>query len=253
VLKKLIVIAALSLPLTAEAGLPRPPCGVAPTPAYGAAASKPTVSVWKGEELRAAGWQPAACLNWTGNTRLVAALAGEIRSDQTLDQLLMRLGAVSTYPSIKYWSSGRKEWRPLALEAAVVDGPAGKVARADLTPADFVLGRDNYYVERGGESGRTVHRLRVVERSADRAVIAIENVTAMKVAGFTAFEPGALQSVIFLDRRGLGVWSFYEMTRASDASHAMAAGRTGSYVNRLAAFYRHMAGIPTDLEPPLAQ
>ena len=244
VLKKLLalVLLALPLPALAEANLPRPPCGGAPVPTYAASESKPATAVWQGADLRRAGWQPPACLAWSGDSRLVVALAGELRANLTLDQLLMRLGAISAYPSITYWSASSQQWRPLALEAAVTRGPDGREPRADLMPADFVPGRDHYYVERSKDSGRTVHRLRLRERSADRAVIAIENVTAMRVAGFTAFEPGALQSVIFLDRRGLGLWSFYEVTRAGEASHSLVASREGSYVNRLTAFYRYMAG-----------
>lgn len=252
VLKKLLLIALVVLPLPAAAGadMPRPPCGTTPVPMYGATDAKPSIAVWNGAQLRRVGWQPPACLAWVGDSRLVAALAGDLRSSLTLDQLLMRLGAISAYPSIKYWSAGRQQWRPLALEAAVTEGPAGRETRSDLMPADFVPGRAHFYFERGNDSGRTVHRLRLLERSSDRAVIGIENATSMRVAGVTTFEPGALQSVIFLDRRGLGLWSFYEMTRAGEGSHSLVASREGSYVNRLIAFYRYMAGRPTDLEPP---
>jgi hypothetical protein len=247
VLKRLLalVLLALPLPVMAEvnqpANLPRPPCGAAPLPMHAASETKPATAVWQGTDLRRAGWQSPACLAWSGDSRLVVALAGELRTNLTLDQLLMRLGAISAYPSIKYWSASSQQWRQLVQEAAVTRGPNGE-ARSDLMPADFVPGRDHYYFERGKDSGRTVHRLRMRERSADRAVIAIENASAMRVAGFTAFEPGALQSVIFLDRRGLGLWSFYEITRAGEASHSLVASRDGSYVNRLTAFYRYMAG-----------
>lgn len=237
-----LVVAVLPLAASAQVNLPRPPCGDVPVPMYAASDNKPSTAVWQGVELRRARWQPPSCLAWSGDSRLVAALAAELRTNLTLDQLLMRLGAISAYPSIKYWSVGSQQWRPLALEAAVTRGPDGRETRPDLMPADFVPGHDHYYVERGKESGRTVHRLRLRERSADRAVISIENATAMRVAGFTAFEPGALQSVIFLDRRGLGVWSFYEVTRAGEASHSLVASREGSYVNRLTAFYHYMAG-----------
>lgn len=245
-----LALAAVLLPAAAEAGPPRPPCGAAPVPAYHAAGANPSIAVANAADISRTGWQPPACLGWSGGSRLVVAVAGELSSDLTLDQLLMRLGAVSAYPSIKYWSAGRQQWKALAVEAAITNGPAGLIARHDLTPDDFVLGRDHFYFERGNDSGRTVHRLRLLERSADRAVIGIENTSPIKVKGFTAFEPGALQSVIFLERRGLGLWSFYEIARAGEGSSTLATSREGSIVNRLAAFYRYMAGVPTDLEPP---
>src|SRR5204863_482294 len=80
--------------------------------------------------------------------------------------------------------------------------------------------------------------------------LGVDNVTAVRAAGLTLFEPGSLQSVVFLERRGLGVWSFYDIIRAGDGSSALAASHEGSYVNRLVALYRYMAGVPTDLEPP---
>ncbi|HYC66390.1 MAG TPA: DUF6675 family protein [Reyranellaceae bacterium] len=233
--------------------MPRPPCGVAPLPAHGAAGGKPAIVVRAAADLRQAGWQPPACLAWSGDSRLIVALAGELRSGLSMDQLLMRLGAISAYPTIKYWSVGRQQWRPLALEAAVTDGPAGRETRPDLAPEEFIAGRDHYYFERGAETGRSVHRLRLRERSPDRAVVSIDNQSPIRVNGFTAFEPGALQSVIFLERRGLGLWSFYEITRAGEASSSLVARREGSFVSRLIAFYRYMAGMPTDLEPPSLQ
>ena len=59
-----------------------------------------------------------------------------------------------------------------------------------------------------------------------------------------------MQSVIFLDKRGAGVWGYYQTIRATEGASAIAMGSNASYVNRLAALYRYMAGIPTDQEPP---
>ena len=77
--------------------------------------------------------------------------------------------------------------------------------------------------------------------------------TAMRVAIVTAFEPGALQSAIFLERRGAGMWGYYQVMRATEGASTMAMGKDASYLNRLAALYRHTAGIPTDQEPPIAR
>src|SRR5206468_12441287 len=68
-----------------------------------------------------------------------------------------------------------------------------------------------------------------------RVVLASENVTPIRVALLTAFEPGALQSVTFLDKRGPGVWGYYQMIRAGEGSSVVALGSDASYVNRLAA------------------
>ena len=101
--------------------------------------------------------------------------------------------------------------------------------------------------------GRTVYRMIVRERTADRLVVSTENVTAIRVGILTAFDPGALQSVIFLDRRGPGLWGYYQTIRAAEGASTIALGSNASYVNRLAALYRYMAGIPTDQEPPASR
>lgn len=247
-LKNLVLVAVLLAPLSvvAQGALPQsppqpppqPPCGAAPYPVAGAIAGAPSVGTWTGAELRRMGWQPAACLGWTGGSRFVAALAGEFASRETSDQLLARLAAFSAYPAIKYWSVSHQAWQPLALEA-------GALSALDLTP-----GHDNVYFERNGNTGRTSYRLRVLERTENRLVIATENTTPIGVAILTAFEPGALQAVSFLDRRGPAAWSFYQIARAGENSSALVAGRESSLVNRLVAFYRYLAGIQTDLEPP---
>jgi hypothetical protein len=69
----------------------------------------------------------------------------------------------------------------------------------------------------------------------------------------TVFEPGDLQTAYFLERRAPGVWGFYSLTRTRMASSLMPVGDEGSYINRAVAFYRHIAAIPTDQEPPASR
>ena len=80
-----------------------------------------------------------------------------------------------------------------------------------------------------------------------------ENVTPIRIGILSAFDPGAMQSVIFLDKRGPGTWGYYQTIRAAEGASAIALGSNASYVNRLAALYRYTAGIPTDQEPPAAR
>jgi hypothetical protein len=69
-----------------------------------------------------------------------------------------------------------------------------------------------------------VWRLRVLERTADRVVLTTENVTPIRVAVVTIFEPGALQVASVLQRNGEGTWDLYEITRASAGSSSLVAG-----------------------------
>lgn len=253
-LRRLVLLAPALLPLRAHAAPSPlvPPCGRPPAPPYPAAGQAPNADVWTEPDLKRLSWRPPGCLRWDNvRTRLVAALAGQFRSPRSLAQHAARLGEVSALPAVRYWSVTKVKWMPLVSDAGMLDGPEGEPI-PDPAPDDLKPGSVFHYFE-AGRAGRTVHRLSVYERSADRIVVATENVSPIRLTILTAFEPGALESVTFIDRRGSDLWGYYQMIRATEGASALALGKDASYLNRLAALYRHIAGIPTDQEPPIAR
>jgi hypothetical protein len=134
----------LSLPLVpAQAAGPVPPCeSVAVVPAYGPIDGPPAAGAWGAADLRRERWLPPACLGWQGDSRLVVALAARFHSPLSLDALAGRLTAVSGHASIKYWTVTHQQWRPLAIESSIVDGPGGKVRLSDPPRGAVVAGRD---------------------------------------------------------------------------------------------------------------
>ncbi len=253
-LRRFLLLAPALIPVIAHAGpMPlAPPCGQAPMPPYPAAGQPPNAGVWSEADLKRLSWQPPGCLRWNNvRTRLVAALAGQFQSSRSLDQHAARLGQVSALPAVRYWSVTNAQWTPLVSTAGMLNGPEGQ-SIPDPAPADLKTGSAFHYFETG-RAGRTVYRLSIYERSADRIVVATENVSPIQLAILTAFEPGALQSVTFIERRGADLWGYCQMMRATEGASALALGKDASYLNRLAALYRHIAGIPTDQEPPFAR
>jgi hypothetical protein len=240
------------LPEAGNAAGPQPPCGSAVHPAYGSVDGPSTFGVWSQADLKRDEWQPPACLGWQGDSRLVAALAARFRSPLSLDALAERLAAVSRHPQIRFWAVTRREWRPLVVQSWALDRPDANARRLDPLGFELTAGRDFYYAEDAEVGGRAIWRLRVVERSADRLVVATENLTPIRVALVTIFEPGALQVATVLQRDGPDTWSFYEITRAGAGSSSFVAGYGSSYLNRLEAMRRHLAGVPTDRDPPVA-
>jgi hypothetical protein len=218
---------------------PVPPCDGVPSPAFGELDGAPQSGVWTADELRAAHWQPAACLGWAGETKLVAAVASRFHSN---DDVFQRLGAISAWPTVKYWSVSHQGWRPLVLSAAMTGGG----------PGTLTAGTDTTFVQRDENSGETTYRLRVLQRSADRIVISSENVTPIKIAFVTAFEPGALQTVSFVEKDANGDWRTYQIARVGAGGSSLALGHKGSFLNRLEAVRRYLAGQVTDQHPPLA-
>ncbi len=75
----------------------------------------------------------------------------------------------------------------------------------------------------------------------------------MKYMFVPIFRPGEMQVIYFLDRESPEVWRFYSMTRTGSKASGLAAGHDASSINRAVAMYRHLAGIPTDQEPPAAR
>lgn len=229
-----------------------PPCGIEPSPAYPPVGQRPAVSVWSEADLKRLDWRPPTCLHWAPErTRLAAALAGQFRHAGSSDELMARLSRISAWKAVRYWSVSKKRWEPLVSDAGAVAGPEDE-QQADPAPGALTPGASFRYFE-VNRAGRTIHRMTVHERSADRIVVATENVTPIRIIMLTAFEPGALQSVVFLERRGPGLWGYYQVIRATEGANAVALGKDASYLNRLAALYRHAAGIPTDQEPPIAR
>lgn len=75
----------------------------------------------------------------------------------------------------------------------------------------------------------------------------------MRYLFVTLFHPGEMQSIYFLDRESDYVWRYYSIARTGRKASRLAAGHEASSINRAVAFYRSLAGIPTDLEPPAAR
>ena len=103
-------------------------------------------------------------------------------------------------------------------------------------------------------SGEVVYRMRVLESGADRIVVATENVSTVRLMVVTLFQPGALQAVHILQRLSPTSWGYYGLSRTTqDGSSSLTEGHEASYVNRAAALYRFVAGVPTDRDPPMAR
>ena len=247
----LVVLLLLSTPGLTATGGPQPPCGVAAAPAYPTPAAPPVIKLWRGDDLKRSGWKPADCLGWASpsHTSLIFALAGSFRFAATADELVARIGAISTLRSVRYWSVTDNAWRPLVIDASALSRPDPRSRRPDFLTAEMTAGSELYYWENDSRTGKVVHRMAVRESSPKRVVIATQNITPIRLFLVTLFEAGALQGVEFLERVSPGVWGVYLLARADEGS-TLASGHDASFVNRAVAIYRHLARIPTDQEPP---
>jgi hypothetical protein len=260
----LLALISLSPHQLSAADWPQLPCsGAPPHPPYAEIDTRPNVRGWSGEDLgRNNSWRPPPCIGWSSRDfSTLVALAARFRYDGAVDGLLARFGAISDLTSVRYWSVNKGGWRDLVTQAYAVaefarDGDGGK-ARADFSAVELRAEREIYfYQDDAGLAGGVIYRMRLLEAQPRRLVLAVENVSAVKMLFMTLFAPRALQLVYFLDLLAPdeGIWGYYSLTRGtvSDVGRLLAERQTAAFLNRAAAVYRHIAGIPTDQEPPVA-
>jgi hypothetical protein len=249
-----IVCAALVLTShLATADEARPPCsGSAPFPEYGLVGEAPVVRTWP--QLTPATLAVlGGCVTWpTSASRLIVAVAGRFRSSDDVDGLLARFGAVSDLPSMRYWSVTDRSWRPLVTSSTALIAAVAGQPRGDFASPELRSGHEAYFAQRDSRgASEAVYWMRVQESTAGRIVIDTGNVTPIRWWGLTLFGPGDLRSVYILDQQEPNIWSYYSLTRIA-GNGWLTGGHDKSYVNRIVAMYRHLASIPSDLEPPPA-
>jgi hypothetical protein len=231
-----------------------PPCDeIPPQPAYGMVDEAPTVQVWTDGRLVIPPTE-IPCLGWSAPSfRTLVAVAGSFRSSDDSAGLLARFGTISGLLTIRYWSVTDHAWLPLVTAATALTAQVSGQSRGDFTSVEVGSGRDLFLSQRDNRASTdVVYRMRVRESAGDRFIVETENLTPVRWWGLTLFSPAEIQAVYFLQERTAGVWSYYSLTKIGGGSW-LTAGHEMSYVNRAVALYRHLAGIPTDLEPPAAR
>jgi len=232
---------------------PQPPCGTEPVPPYPGLDHSPTVTFWSEADFGHV-WRPPGCTSWeaVGFSTLTTTVARFSYPSGT-EGLLRRIGAISTLAGMRYWSTTHKKWQTLIVDAAALTGAPRNQRRYDFTLEEMKEGSILYFEQVDNLSGTAIYRMHIAETSADRIVFDVENVSVMRYFFVTLFHPGEMQSVYFLDRESDGVWRYYSITRTGRNASRLAAGHESSAINRAVAFYRSLAGVPTDQEPPAAR
>jgi hypothetical protein len=232
---------------------PIAPCGPNSAAPYPAFAEAPNVRNWRAGDIPA-GWAPAACIGWASQRfTVLTALAGRFRFRGGIDDLVARFGAQSAWRGIRYWSVLDKTWNTLITDASALTGGRDGQRRPDFSVAEMKSGAELYFLQQDNRSSNpVVYRMRVTEAEPTRMVVTMENVTAVSLLLFTLFGPGDLQSTYVFEQLAPDTWGYYSLSGARE-SYAVIGDQDASYVNRAAAIYRHLIGIPGDQGPPLAR
>jgi hypothetical protein len=222
-------------------------------PPYPSLADSPAVKFWNISEL-GEHWRPPACTGWTGEGfSTLVTTAARFYHASGMDDLLLHSGAISSLAGMRYWSTTHKSWQTLIPDAYAVTGAEGNRRRQDFTLEELKAGSVLYFHQEDNLSGKAIYRLHIAEATPDRLVFDVANVTLMKYLFVPLFHPGEMQSIYYLERESDAVWRYYSMARTGKNASSLTAGHEASWINRSVAFFRHVAGIPTDQEPPGAR
>lgn len=227
----------------------RPPCGGPPLPSYSAPGEPPRIL-----SAEVAGWMAPSCAGWTSaRSTLLVGVAGSFRQGGGTDALVAAFGRISALVGTRYWSVSDHGWRALVTDAAALEGQHPARRRPDFSIAELAEGSSHYFVQADSRSsGEIIYRMRVLEKRPDRLVVAVVNVSPVRLLLVTLFAPGDLQSTFFLERLpAAGTWGYYGLWGVR--TNALTSGHEASSINRAVAMYRYLAGIPTDQEPPAAR
>jgi hypothetical protein len=94
--------------------------------------------------------------------------------------------------------------------------------------------------------------MRAKVTNAKEVIVLTENESAVRSFFVTLFAPSSLQSLVVLNEQSPGIWSVYAVSRTGGGIGGLSIVSDRSFINRAVALYRHLSGIPTDLEPPAA-
>ena len=232
---------------------PQPPCGKEPVPPYPGLDGSPSVKFWSESDF-GRDWKPPACTGWArGGLFHIGNHGRAISYTSGAEGLLRHIGAISELAGMRYWSTTHKQWQTLIVDAHALTGSQPTQRRQDFAPDEMKEGKVLYLEQADNLSGKAIYRMHIAEVSADRLVFDVENVSTMRYFFVTLFHPGEMQSIYFLDRESDNVWRYYSIVRTGRNASRLATGHEASSINRAVAFYRFLAGIPTDQEPPAAR
>lgn len=234
----------LAVSVCCGAELPLPPCGGQAFPSYARLDQAPVIRVWDRVD-----WTPPDCAGWKpARASTLVVTAARFRHSSGLEGLRRRIGAVSLLKGLLYWSTTSNRWQPLIVDASALSGPSAEQRRNDFAVEEIAAGRTLYLLQEDNLVGKAIYRMEIASVSPERLVFRTENQAPIKYLGLPILSAGEIQAVTFLDRDSDGVWRYYSIARTGKGASLLTGGHESSLINRAAASFRFVAGIPADSE-----
>ena len=232
---------------------PQVPCEKDAKVTFGEIDKAPLIKAWSETEL-GKDWAPPVCTGWSaaGFSSLIT-IAGRFRYGNDASAMLQHVGAISSLAGVQYWSTTHKKWRVLIAEASALRDADPNGKRGDFAIDEMKEGKMFYFEQVDNLSGKGLYRMQIMKVSDEQIIFEVENVSLIRRMLIPIFHPGDAQTVYFLERESEGVWRYYSIVRTGKNANGLVARNEASLINRAVALYRHLAGIPTDQEPPAAR
>jgi len=208
---------------------------------------EPKVALWQNTSVDLGETCPGLL---PGRFELVVSITARFAFSGSVHDMAARFGAVSATQGLRYWSVTAQRWRPIVSDARALRGPADNLVRPDFSADEVLSGEPLYFLQDDTRStGKNLYVMKARQISPDELMAASYNVTRIKLFLITVFEAESLSAIHYLRRLAPGEWGYFGV---SAARALPATNSERSFVNRAAAFYRYLAGIPSDKEPPMA-
>ena len=236
----------------APSSITAPSCALPVLPTASSTGALPIVAAWMAT-ANPSGWVLPSCIAWSEQRFTSFAAVGGPMQGVGLDEILGRIGGISGYKGMRYWSVTDGRLEALITDAFAVENPAFKIARPDYTPFEMQAGHEIYFMEQDNRLSEPVlYRMRIVERSNDQVVIDISNVSRVRKFLLTLFEPGQLRTALFISGTPRGNWTCYALSGFHPTALTGLLDTQKSRLNRLLALFGHLAPW-NDTELPWAK
>jgi len=210
-----------------------------------------TVTVWYTNKLENP-WQAPLCMNWPqAPFSLLLAASGNFEFGGSSTKLATRIGRISAFNTIQYWSVTKKRWRPLILDATALSFTDIDTARGDFSEEELTEGRTYYFQQtENTPAGKIIYQAKILELSKSKLRVQMFNLQPINRFSIEWIKTGEYQSYYEFTKLDGVRWHYFYALRSNAKSWMPIEKYESSYKNRAVALFRFIAGIKTDLQPP---
>lgn len=166
-----------------------------------------------------------------------------------MEDIATRAGAISAMKDLTYWSVSDGRWRKLISKSVALKSNNSNDTRTDFTGPEVLSGQTLYFAQNDTRSwGMNVYSFIAVSSSSTRLELRSENISPLKLGPITFFDPHSINSLVIVSKIDEAMWSYYSLVAIKES---LFAASEKSLINRQAAAYRFLVGLPADLEPPV--